>query len=300
MFTGTGTKSDPYVVDDWDSLVEKVADTEAHVTVADNVDIDLAKIYPEGLTTSQPILKIACKEFDGNDIILRNAYSITALNNSLIRIATTCEACSGIQLINFCVNMGAGQYNSILYCEDSTAFSVVSHCTFKGIMYTGHSGHYLFYRIKRLYDCVINLKYINTWSNASKACNNSAILDSCWIRIDSNCKWHCSNGQQSFYNSYFEGKLKALADNDELLNIGVSLTSIINVTCDAGEYTGCKIYSWSGSSTIIVNTDKLIGDVTLQQSGTAVPYIEVTDSQLKDLSYMEDIFPVIPYNGGSS
>lgn len=297
-YTGTGTQNDPYVVDDWDSLIEKIADTEAYVTVADNVDIDLTKIYPEGLPTSQPILRIACKEFDGNDIILRNAYTLTSLGNSLICILSTCKACSGIQLVNFFVNVGTSQ---LLYYESASAFSsAISHCTFKGIMYANTNDHRLFNNIHRLYDCVINLKYINTYSISGRSCYNTVIFDSCWVRIDSNCKWRCSNGQQSFYNSYFEGKLKAVANNDEILNIGRSLVSIINVTIDAGEYTGCRIYSWSDSSTIIVNKDKLIGDVTLAQYGTVVPYTEVTNVQLKDLSYMEDIFPVVPYEGGNS
>lgn len=298
-YTGTGTQDDPYVVDDWDSLIEKIADTEAYVTVADNVDIDLTKVYPEGIpyTNAPPLLNFACKEFDGNGITIRNAYNLSPRtgSNSVIECAATCDALSNINFVNFYIN--GGDVDPVLIrSRKSSSYPTVSHCTFKGVLFTSHSSNTYFWRyINRFFDCVWNVKVV---ANNGAYFYNTAIFDSCWLRFDTNTNWRdYSNGR--LVNTYLEGKFAARANNAKILEFGNPLVSIINAALDAGEYTGCSVYTLSDASTILINTDKFIGNIALTGYSGNVKFIGVTDSQLKDYDYLKDIFPVVPNEEGS-
>ena len=299
-YTGTGTQDDPYVVDDWDSLIEKIADTEAYVTVADNVDIDLTKIYPEGIPYSNapPLLSFACKEFDGNGIIIRNAYSLSPRTGSysIIECAATCGALSNINFVNFYIN-GGNIDPLLIRCRTTSITLTVSHCTFKGVLFTSHTSTTYFWQyIARFFDCVFNIKVVTT--GTSSYFYNTAIFDSCWLRFDTNMNWRdYSNGR--LINTYLEGKFIARANNTKILEFGGSLVSIINATLDAGEYTGCSVYTNGSASTILINTDKFIGDIALTGYSGNVKFIGVTDTQLKDYDYLKDIFPVVPNEEGS-
>ena len=294
-YTGTGAQDDPYVVDDWDSLTEKIADTEAYVTVADNVDIDLTKIYPEGIpySNAQPLLNFACKEFDGNGITIRNAYNLSRRtgSNAVIECAVTCDALSNMNFVNFYINSAT----ELIKSRKTGSYITVAHCTFKGIWFTSITEPWE--HIKRFFDCVFNIKYTTVGSTAYMY--NTATFDSCWLRFDTNTKWNGSNGFQHFVNTYLEGRFTVTSNSQKIIDTGNSLVSIINATLDAGEYTGITIYSWSSSIDILVNSDKYIGTITPTVNSGANPFIEVTDSQLKDYDYLKNIFPVVPNEEGS-
>ena len=292
---GTGTVDDPYVVENWAELTEAIADSTAYVTCADNLVIDLLQIYPEGIPTTAPTLLFACKEFDGNGIVIKNAYSLTALSGgdtAVIQLATTCEAFSNFNFINFYINLG-GSSHSLLRRLGSTYISIVPNCSFRGIVFIESNQHTLFNYIRKFYNSVFNIKVIATGSLNIRSIYNTTIFDTCWLCIDSNTTWDCANGQQSFYNSYFEGNFKARQNSGKIINIGNSVASVINTNCDAGDFTGCTVYAYN-SSLIVINTSKLTGDITLTAS-SGTPFIECTDSQIKDYNYLAEIFPIVEY-----
>jgi hypothetical protein len=299
-YTGTGTQNDPYVVDNWDSLIEKIADTEAYVTVADNVDIDLTKIYPEGIsyTNAPPLLNFACKEFDGNGITIRNAYSLSPRtgSNAVIECATTCDALSNINFVNFYIN--GGDVDPVLIRgRKSSNYITIAHCTFKGVLFTSHSSTIYFWRyINRFFDCVWNVKIVASYN--SSYFYNTVVFDSCWLRFDTNIHWK-DYGNGRFVNTYLEGNFAAYANNTKILELGNPLVSIINATLNVGEYTGCSVYTNSNASLILINTDKFIGDIALTGYNGNVKFIGVTDTQLKDYNYLSTIFPVVPNEEGS-
>lgn len=298
-YTGSGTQLDPYVVDDWESLIEKIADTDAYVTVADNVDIDLLEIYPEGIpyTNAAPLLNFACKEFDGNGIIIRNAYSLSPRtgSNAIIELATTCDALSNINFVNFYIN-GGNVDPVLIRSRKSVNYPTISHSTFKGVLFTSSSSTTYFWRyINRFFDCVWNVKIVA--SDASPYFNNTAIFDSCWLCFDTNIRWR-DYGDGRFVNTYLEGNFVASADNTKILELGNPLVSVINATLDAGEYTGCSVYTAGNASMILINTDKFIGDIALTGYSGNVKFIGVTDSQLKNYDYLSTIFPVVPNEEG--
>lgn len=292
---GTGTQADPYVVENWAELTEAIAETTAYVTCADNLVIDLLQIYPEGIPLNVPLLTFACKEFDGNGIVIKNAYTLTArTNDSVIKIATTCEAFSNFNFINFYINLGNGL--SLVRALHTNSFSIIPNCSFRGIVFIDGSQHKLFDHIIKFYNSIFNIKVIATGSLSSRSIYNTSIFDTCWLCIDSNTIWGCANGQKSFYNSYLEGNFEARANNDKIINLGISVASVINAKCNADTYTGCQIYSWTGSSLVLLNTSRLTGDITTATYSSSVSaFIECTDSQMKDYSYLVDIFPIVEY-----
>lgn len=295
---GTGTKQDPYVVHDWDELTTAIADDTAYVTVADNVDIDLLEIYPEGIPTTEATITFACKEFDGNGIILRNAYTLVAISGSypVIDCAATCDALSNINFVNFYINLGNGK-NLISSRKSSTPYITVSHSSFKGMLFSSTaSSHTIFNKISRFFDCTFNLKA--TFASGGYINNTTTNFDSCWMRWDTNTRWVSDHNQQTFINTYLEGKFNALANNQHIIDISKAVCSIFNVNLDAGTYTGCDIYGYSGSILCLVNSDKLGTGVSIAGYNAASTPIGVTDSQLKDSTYLPTIFPVIPYDEG--
>lgn len=293
---GTGTKQDPYVVHDWDELTTAIADSTAYVTVADNVVIDLLDIYPSGIPTNAPILNFECKEFDGNGITLKNAYTLTSrTGRAVIELANTCDAFSNVNFVNFYINNGSGALY-IIQGRKASNYPIISHCTIKGIMLSSATTtQYLFGGISKFFDCVINMKI--QFSGNGYVYNQTS-YDSCWLRFDTNSRWDYASTTNTFINSYLEGKFVAKANNTKVINLGVAVSSIVNAQCEAGNYTGCSIYAYTGSVLVLVNTDKLVGNISLSGSSASVYPIGVTDSQLKDDTYLPTIFPVVPYDEG--
>ncbi len=294
-YTGTGTQNDPYVVDDWDSLIEKIAEVDAYVTVADNVDIDLTEIYPEGIpySNAQPLLNFVCKEFDGNGIIIRNAYSLSprAGSNAVIECANTCDALSNINFVNFYINIGS---LSLIRSRKTSNYPTISHSTFKGVLFSSASSTYhLTDNILRFFDCVWNVKL--TFTGSGYIYNDDCTFDSCWLRFDTNREWHNSGGK--FVNTYVEGTFKAKGNNRVIVELGNSLCHVLNANIVAGDYTGCTMTAGSSAAMCLINSDKVDEGITL--GGTTSAMIEVTDSQLKDYDYLKDIFPVVPNEEGS-
>ncbi len=294
-YTGTGTQDDPYVVDDWDSLIEKIADTEAYVTVADNVDIDLTKIYPEGIpySSAQPLLNFACKEFDGNGITIRNAYNLSVRTGttSILELATTCNTVTNFNFVNFYVNTGTLPF---IRGRGTSTDKLIAHSTFKGVVFTTNISNYepISY-IARFFDCVWNTKY--TFTGNGYVNHHYPIFDSCWVRFDTNRRWLNNGG--SFVNTYIEGTFRASQNNSPVFAFGNSLCSILNANIVAGDYTGCTITAGGSATMCLINSDKVEEGITL--GGTTSAMIEVTDSQLKDYDYLKDIFPVVPNEEGS-
>jgi len=295
-YTGTGTQDDPYVVDDWDSLIEKIAEVDTYVTVADNVDIDLTKIYPEGIpySNAQPLLNFACKEFDGNGIIIRNAYNLNVRtgSTSVVELAATCNTVSNFNFVNFYINTGTLPF--IRGRGTTSVDKLIAHSTFKGVVFTtNYSNYEPISNIGRFFDCVWNTKC--TFTGNGYVSHHYPIFDSCWVRFDTNRRW--ANNGGSFVNTYIEGTFRANHDNSPVFAFGNSLCSILNANIVAGDYTGCTITAGSSATMCLINSDKVEEGITLD--GTTSAMIEVTDSQLKDYDYLKDIFPVVPNEEGS-
>ena len=295
--TGTGTKADPYVVHDWEELNTAIADSTAYVTVADNVVINLLDIYPEGIPNNDRILTFECKGFDGNGITIKNAYCMTQMTTQrVIRIESTCEEFSNFNFVNFYLNLGAG--TKIIETGYVSSYPTLSKLQIKGIAFSSATGnHTLFQNIKRIFDSVINIKI--TFSQNNGNIYNTCSFDSCWLRFDTNSRWAYSSVTNTFINSYLEGRFVAKANNTKIIDLGAAISSIINARCEAGEYTGCSVYAFTGSSLVVVNTNKLIGDISLSGSSATVYPTGVTDVQLKSEEYMETIFPVVSAGGDS-
>lgn len=295
---GSGTAQDPYVIHNWDELLTAIDEADSYVTAADNVVINLLDIYPEGIPSSGHLLTFKCKQFDGNGIIIMQAYNLTPRSNNseLLYFDTTCDSVANINFVDMYVHLGT---NALLKSARNTISFEMYHSTIKGILIVGTTGGYEpWTKVKRFFDCVFNLKYIFT--SVSGCINNAGIFDSCWVRFDTNSRFEVSRDEGTFTNSYLEGHFQVKGNNLKVINLGNSINSVINAVCDADTWSGCTIYAKGGATQNLVNTSKFIGTVTPEGYSASNTPISVTDTQLKDETYLMNIFPVVPYTPPSA
>lgn len=87
--TGTGTQTDPYIVDNWDDFITATSESGAYVAFPEGGGvIDVDKVYPLGV----PKITMNCTQIDGNGWEIRGLYmdvsgsAITFLPSSTITI----------------------------------------------------------------------------------------------------------------------------------------------------------------------------------------------------------------------
>lgn len=111
--TGTGTKTDPYIVSDWEEIKTALTENNAYIKCEPNLMIDWNNIDPNGQLEQ---INVKCAEFDGNGLIISGLFR--DLNNkSFIYVSSGVLLIKNLQIINFQINTGFlfGAYQSASY-----------------------------------------------------------------------------------------------------------------------------------------------------------------------------------------
>ncbi len=271
--TGTGTQTDPYIVDTWSDFVTAAGEKSAYVNIAENTVWDMNDILPHGLTSA---VNIQCKEIEGNFAEIRNlvkkSASILTTNNGALNIyrlnfINTTETSSGVWFQNSgssgpmtfynCAitgmltrsKLGSNKYNSwhIRFKNDET------HGCNINLRFSGSSD---------MGDCLFENSLITLSGKSSVTGANFEYLENCCIQGES--PWDTVT-------------IKSTAANIYDMKIG-------------------KLYGYNGLSNSssahkqnIVNNDKVAS-----QGDNVKNLTLVTEVQLHDAEYLRSVgFPIL-------
>lgn len=273
--TGTGTQTDPYVVDNWADFVTTVGTQDAYIKFADGGgEINMNGIAAEGVPTTT----ICCAGIDGNGWKLRSLYFKNAIAFHLNRRQGT--KITNLHFTDFQGDMFSG--GSLF----ETSPTLSSKCQFERCSFSGRAdgGGAVFefgsydYVYGEFYRCALKLNCHESVIPFSTS-NRAVPLEYCNIYINCENKSYKSVCV-SLKNSYMQGNIRG--GLHFICNEGPNYNSIVNADIggDAGQH-GASYYS-----NILINSDKVTG--TINSS-----FKQVTTAQLKNAAYLSSIgFPI--------
>lgn len=260
--TGTGTQADPYIVSTWDEIVEGLTTNDVYVKCIPNLIINWNDVDPYGKIL---VPSIACKEFDGNGLILAGIFvNFDNNSNSFLGFDTKATIIKNVRFLNF-------QQNSGYFLSGNTrGLPTFEHCIFSGVLTYGALVSYQAY----FKYCYINLElYSNSRLGNDQRCEHSVIE----LNSAESAKPNYS------FNIYLTD---SILRGKYLYTTGIesnSWRSIIDF--EAGE-GNLYLFNQGASHMILLNTDK----VALSSSDLA---IGVTTAQLKDPEALKALgFPI--------
>lgn len=289
--TGTGTQSDPFIVDNWEDFVTAIGTADAYVEFPDGGGvIDLNDIAPTGI----PEISVSCKSIKGNDWIIRNLYCKG--HAGFITQYGKYVSIDRLHFLNFyfddegkAVNKGTVFGNSgddrQGYYFYECQFSGIMNCTYYNSDVYERNGLFVQdnYWLKcRLIRCSINVKLDGyaVLLNGSTYIHEDNRVEYCNIKVSGNSPAWTIDGD--YRNCLISGDSVATAFD---VIRGSANFNVINV-----DFSGADSFNCTGRSDAInlIDTDLLPSGATI---GTG--FVGVTTEQLHDATYLASLgFPI--------
>lgn len=273
--TGTGTQTDPYIVDNWEDFVTAASDATAYVCIKSGTIFDLNKIAPGGLSQ----VDIKCNEIEGNGCFIRNLYMVRGSSNSygfnFAGFSVT------IKNINFIDMYLLNNSSATTYFFRSCASTTFYNCTFSVIINSIGDDMATLTDSADFYNCsmyVIFKGYANGIGNSAGA----SIINNCNIYIDASMSTFY--GTTGTYYTLQNSKISGIPHRYFHI-YGDVYTSVLDLNVESGKYLK---YTGDYADGILINADKVADDVTIPSTMMAV-----TTGQMTDTAYLESIgFPI--------
>lgn len=266
---GSGTQTDPYIVDNWEEFVTiDTSSAEIYVRWADteNKVINFNHIMPEGF--SETVNFPAHVDFNG--WTLRNFHS-TAIYSFKV-VSSTSSLVENLIFENFYVTSQYLMYGSFL----------LKNCIISGI--SQYRGNNIFLSGCGLQSCSVNLNanasgYF-TFMNGSGFTSPKSQIANSDIILDISCTSDASIGDIIIKNSRISGKIQANASSITLGNSS-SMSNVFNID------SNCPL-KYSSSAISIFNSD-----MSEKSSDNNKNFLGVSAEQLKNAEYLYSIgFPI--------
>ena len=270
--TGTGTQSDPYIVDNWEDFVTAVSRNEVYVQFSEGGgSIDMNDIAPEGVAKTM----IKCIDINGNGWHIRNLHF---KNTDAFHLGYSSTTIKDLHFSDFNGEMFSG---GSLFGHGGGGRIRFELCSFsgradgEGKVFALASDDYTydyFYRCAFKLNCHENTIPFSTANRASP-------LEYCNIFI--NCENSAPRSVQvALKNSYLRGNIRG--GLYFICNEGPNYNSVV----DAGIGGSIDGHGASYYSNILINSEKVTGSINGK-------FTQVTASQLKDAAYLKSIgFPI--------
>ncbi len=255
--TGTGTQTDPYIVDNWTDFASVASSSEKYIKFADGGGvIDMNDEAPNGISYSV----ISSSYVDGNGWIIKNLYN---KNNSF----TTGGSISNISFLNV-YSESEFIYNTSLYkCVVSGKFG---------------SEFFSTYYKKSVDRCSFNIICFGTngyLTNTHNIGGEYAVFNHCKINISNASSYYKKFRYANFYNCAFTGETN---QTETLFDSNNLYYSVLDV-----EAPDIDVLLSNASSICIANTEKA---PNMRALGN---WRGVTTAQMSDAEYLASIgFPI--------
>lgn len=257
--TGTGTQTDPYVVDNWADFVTVIGNP-GYVKVAENQVWDMNDIAPEGVAY---LPGIRATEIDGNGLVIRNLY-LTGTNGIINNSATM------LKNIKFLDVRTSTNTRGLFYVNYAMDFDRV---TVTGII-EGMSFVYNSSRTPQFTRCFINLNLVGGAKFSYGTAPYPLIFKHTRIKFD---------GVSSVESGYFRMEDSWLFGKNPFTKLTFEkLTdSVIDLEIDVDISTNTVLST-------LINTDKVDPSATIPDV-----FIPATTAQLADAEYLSSKgFPI--------
>lgn len=267
--TGTGTQSDPYIVGTWDEFVSVVGTSGVYVEVVSGSVWDMNEIAPNGLTSTVNLYAIV----KGNGLVIRNLRSSLDVT---FEVSNTSPEIWDISFENIIQSGGA-------FIKGSITWATYSYCRFHNCVFTGKMINAVFLELLRTgavfsadddSSCGFEFDFCGSGYFCNVHYDIGTTMTDCVLKF---------GGESTGSNSRIKNLTNCEICGEQpwsSWNIGNLTTSIVNMEIDSSQ-------SFTASPSVtLLNTGKAQGTI----SGN---FLEVTDSQLKDASYLQSIgFPI--------
>lgn len=269
--TGTGTQTDPYVVDNWNDFVQAAAIENAYVKFADGG----GTVNMSGKYFNKNMETVEIKSFvDGNGWKIKNLYVIdqSAFNLS--------GKVYNLNFVDFRVNCSYYHARLINFVQSGDLYGAVEQCQFTGtISGKTYDGTYYAAMISgssndteriSVSKCSFNLKVTGGISING---GNKVICSECIFNVDSSE----NSTPYPFYDMHFKNCLITGKYQNLILSAYYSKHVLLDVECP-------KVSGMSGIS----KTEFFIGNADRSRYDPTKFYA-VTTEQLKDAKYLSSI-----------
>lgn len=266
--TGTGTQSDPYIVNNWEDFMSINKKNSPYIEWdknAENKVVDFNEIRPQGYSSTVNM----GSHTKYNGWVFRNFYSTAS---TALQFGSAGETISGVTFENFYWQVPASA-SYFLYCEGNYNYkSVFYNCIFSGRIAVPGSGDFCSEYLTR---CALNLS-ISSLSDTFRISYQD--IESSDIVLD---VAKSANFEMSYYsvkNSRISGKVSATSVK---IGGGSSGYNIISLESD-------KPLTYTGNAISVYNSD-----LAEKSSSSSSAFKACTTEQLKNAEYLYSIgFPI--------
>ncbi|MDY4414657.1 MAG: hypothetical protein SPE43_09895 [Ruminococcus sp.] len=162
--TGTGTSTDPYIVDNWNDLVSKMKEYDVYIELdpnSENKVIDMNDAAPNGVGN----ISIKFRKLKGNGWTIKNIYcpyknlfTYNSVSSQETKHSITFE---NLNIVNIYKNDTCSEYDcSVFYSNNREYPLIFRNCKISCVIASNSSSSYptLFSDYVNFYNCSINLK----------------------------------------------------------------------------------------------------------------------------------------------
>lgn len=277
--TGTGTKTDPYVVSTWAELSAKMQESGVYIKLSEQGGvIDLNDEFPDGISK----IEVKCREVQGNNWQIRNLY----IKDKIALAAENSAGGDWVSEINDLHFLNIVCQNGTLVCGNYASLMKFNRCQFSGIFSSNNQetvmNGYSFGFIT-LDRCSLNFKINN--------CNTfyKIILCQCNIKLSGTGGAIVNN---KFDNCYLSGNYKSTAaiilEAISFVGTGASCYSVVDIELSSYKDNAKVTSEGELSNMVLINTDKIQSGVSIAETLNKVTTIQLTDAE-----YLSSIgFPI--------
>lgn len=267
--TGTGTKTDPYIVDNWADFVQVAVTENAYVRFADGGGtIDMNDIYPEGINETVTVFA----NVDGNGWNIKNLHVNGVTAFKIYNVITS------LNFIDFYITNTLGtsvQFEFYKSAINDTIKGLLYRCQLSGVI-SGASAYLFYGRNNDVSDIVLSRCGVKVQVSGSSYFTNGLRIpcSNCIFDIDASNNTNNVLSYFVFYNCLVKGKYQKLA----LLSYSKYL--VLDAECQTQVYGGKA----AKTQYFIGNKDKAEFDDS---------FYSVTTEQLKNAAYLASLgFPI--------
>lgn len=269
FLTGTGTQTDPYIVDTWEDFCTAVSTLGAYVEVKPNTVWDFNEIAPTGL----PETTIKCIQINGNDCELHYPY----VRDHFLFINASGAIINKLHILK--LNAEGASSSAGFFRTNSIGTQGECHfCRFSGTL-TGSAGYAYFHNANHqasdiYFNCSVNLECSGNAQITWGSFNDYPRFTDCNIVL--NCSAVTAFQALGLIRSQLDYTSNS---NVELyIDAGSSLSTIYPKT------NGGTINNASGTSALILADSSGIGSATTVTNVTLC-----TPEQLNNAAYLTSI-----------
>ena len=275
--TGTGTETDPYVVDNIADFRTACEKSDAYVELNKDIDCNDDETISGGWTT----LSISCEKIDGKGHTIKNIYTTANYTSSMI-ILMNSSLTKGIHNLNFeNIFFNHNGNGSAFYSNGAGSFN---NCNFSGII-NSNSARYFCNAPIRATKCTFNFKIYSTGTGGfAFSCLN---MESCEVKLDVSAVTLASTLAviaKYFTNSYLTGimRFQSVCTGSENLFTYASNSYVAMSVANAGNI---KFASSDASLACFYDND-LLENTELEAQDNVYA---LTTAQCKDRDYLNSI-----------